>query len=281
LRISFEQAPSYQKFRRRQVTVDAMSTLNFLRSRTKEYLARKGYWLRRIDDLTQLADRVGSDKGTRYSGHLYTRVYRKFFQELRDSEIAFLEIGLLRVDADRRRAVNAVEGTTAAVAVRAPSLEMWRAYFPRAQLFGFDIDDFSKVEIDDCTIIRGDMSSPSDLARLVAAAGRQFDVIIDDGSHASHHQQIALGYLFPHVRSGGLYIIEDLHWQDDHLEKAKAPKTRDMLRRLQAGCDFETPFLFGQEQAYIQTNLDGIWLFDSLTTVVDDAADALAILRKK
>ena len=38
----------------------------------------------------------------------------------------------------------------------------------------------------------------------------QFDVIIDDGSHRPDHQQIALGFLFPHLRSGGLYFIEDL-----------------------------------------------------------------------
>ena len=41
---------------------------------------------------------------------------------------------------------------------QAPSLEMWRRYFPKAKLFGFDIDDFSSVEIDGCVILQGDMS---------------------------------------------------------------------------------------------------------------------------
>jgi len=39
------------------------------------------------------------------------------------------------------------------------------------------------------------------------------DIIIDDASHASHHQQNAFLTLFPKLRSGGLYIIEDLRWQ--------------------------------------------------------------------
>lgn len=40
----------------------------------------------------------------------------------------------------------------------------------------------------------------------------QFDVIIDDGSHRSDHQQITLEHLFNHnLKLGGLYVVEDLH----------------------------------------------------------------------
>ncbi len=42
---------------------------------------------------------------------------------------------------------------------------------------------------------------------------KDVDIIIDDASHASHHQQNAFVTLFPKLRSGGLYIIEDLRWQ--------------------------------------------------------------------
>jgi hypothetical protein len=253
----------------------------FLRNLAKKYLTRKGYSLRRIGDLTRLADTFGSDKGSQRSAHGYTRIYGKLFENLRAKEPSILEIGLLRPDQDNRRMVNAAEGVTFSSASTAPSLAMWRAYFPRALLFGFDIDDFSEVNIEGCRIIRGDMSSRSDLSKLVAAIDRPLDIIIDDGSHASHHQQIALGFLFPHLRSGGLYIIEDLHWQDEAMEKEGAPKTRDLLRLLQAIQDFESPFLSGSEQKYIKQNLDKIWLFDSLTSDVEDATDALAVLRKK
>ena len=49
-----------------------------------------------------------------------------------------------------------------------------------------------------------------------------FDVIVDDGSHASYHQQLTMLKLFALVKSGGLYIIEDLNWQPPEYE-AKLP----------------------------------------------------------
>jgi hypothetical protein len=129
-----------------------------------------------------------------------TRVYERFFRSIRNDALVIAEMGLLRSDADGRKA----SWKTTAVAYTAPSLQMWRAYFPHADIFGFDIDDFSAVKIDNCNILRGDMSSKADLLRLAHAIGRPIDIIIDDASHASHHQQIALGTLFPFVRDGGL-----------------------------------------------------------------------------
>jgi cephalosporin hydroxylase len=43
--------------------------------------------------------------------------------------------------------------------------------------------------------------------------GQQFDLIIDDGSHQQAHQIAAIQQLSPLLRSGGLFVIEDL--QDD------------------------------------------------------------------
>jgi hypothetical protein len=115
---------------------------------------------------------------------------------------------------------------------------------------------------------------------LAHAIGRPIDIIIDDASHASHHQQIALGTLFPFVRDGGLYIIEDLHWQNDILEVHNAPKTGDLLRRLQVDNRFESPFLSKDEQTYIESCTGSIWLFDSLSPENEDTSDALAFLKK-
>jgi hypothetical protein len=255
--------------------------LNLLKDQAKKQLARAGYSLKSINELTYLADMAGSDKGTRSNAHMYTRIYERFFEKIRNKDIAILEIGLCRSDADQRRMQCAAEGETTSAASRAPSLEMWRTYFPKARLFGFDIDDFSKVKIDRCRIIRGDMSSRDDLAKVSLAVGGDLDVIIEDGSHASHHQQIALGSLLPHVRPGGLYIVEDLHWQDERLEKQNAPKTRDILRRFQATGVFESPFLTEAEQKYVQENVERVWLFDSLSNYVSDASDAVAVLQKK
>ena len=41
--------------------------------------------------------------------------------------------------------------------------------------------------------------------------GGNFDIIIDDGGHSMPQQIISFLTLFPHVKSQGLYVIEDLH----------------------------------------------------------------------
>jgi hypothetical protein len=242
---------------------------------------RAGYSIHRSDHLTTLADKFGSDKGNSSYGHCYARIYDRFFSKFRNSDIVFVEIGLLRADVDKRRNKNAAEGKTFARAKDAPSLRMWRRYFRAAQLFGFDIDDFSEVRIDRCEIIRGDMSSPEDLSRLASTIGRSIDILIDDGSHASHHQQIAFGTLFDRITSGGMYIIEDLHWQDPTLERPDAPKTRDIFRRFLSQGNIVSPYISPSQQDYLQKNIRSMFLFDSMTTSVEDPTDALAVLIKK
>lgn len=39
---------------------------------------------------------------------------------------------------------------------------------------------------------------------------KKFDIIIDDGGHTMNQQKTSFMFLLPLVRSGGLYIIEDL-----------------------------------------------------------------------
>src|SRR5262245_62785214 len=102
-----------------------MTLSSLLKTHVKRQLAKTGYSLNRMDDLTYLADLHGSDKGTRYSAHMYTRIYTKFFEKIREDEIVILEIGLLRPDLDKRRVVNAMEGGAFSRVSRAPSLEMW------------------------------------------------------------------------------------------------------------------------------------------------------------
>ena len=258
-----------------------MQTVAEIKMKIKAAISKCGYSISKVDQLTRLADHFGSDKGLRFSAHFYTRIYSKIFEPIRNDKLIILEIGLLRADVDRRRVSNAAEGKTTVATSRTPSLEMWRTYFPKARIFGFDIDDFSKVSLDRCSIICGDMSSKRDLQSLVNTINYPIDIVIEDGSHVSHHQQIALGFLFPYVREGGIYIIEDLHWQDDCIEKKDVPKTRDILRRFQIDRVVESPLLSVEQQKYIEEHLDRVLLFDSLTTDVDDATDALAVLFKK
>jgi len=227
------------------------------------------------DDLTALANRHGSDKGTAaFERHAYTRMYSLLFSPLRQRNLRLLEIGLLH---EGNAAWSAPGGGNGG---DAPSLRLWRDYFPNATLFGFDIADFSAIRIPGCTVFRGDAGSRTDLAALVAQTGGRFDIVIDDASHASPHQQIALAALFPHVVPGGLYIVEDLHWQPKDLETPEVPKTVDLLRRLEVGMTIASPAITPDERDYIVAHAASVRLFDSAAGR-GDCRDALAIIEKR
>jgi hypothetical protein len=225
---------------------------------------------RRRDALTILANRYGSDKGDKAHGrHCYAEVYDRFFRSKKLKPIAFLEIGLLHpFDTD-------------GAATRAPSLQMWREYFPHARLFGFDINDFSMVALPNCTIFRGDMGSREDLGGMARSVATPFDIIVEDGSHASHHQQIALATLFPFVAAGGLYIIEDLHWQPAAIEKIAIPKTRSLCRDFKSSGTIRSPVITGGESAYLAESIESIELFDSMDRFNVDNKDGLAVITKR
>ena len=56
-------------------------------------------------------------------------------------------------------------------------------------------------------------------------AGAHIDLIVDDASHYYFETRASFNTLFPYLRPGGLYILEDwgwAHWQGDLWQKSKA-----------------------------------------------------------
>jgi hypothetical protein len=94
---------------------------------------------------------------------------------------------------------------------RGASLRMWRDYCPNAVIHGFDRNVPPEPLPDRIEVHRGDQANRDALRRLLEATGSGFDLIIDDGGHTMEQQQVSLGVLFPHLRPGGLYAVEDLH----------------------------------------------------------------------
>ena len=243
------------------------------------------YWASKLnprsDQLTSLANRYGSDKGSGPRGHNYTRVYSKLFRHLRDQPVRLLEIGLLGLrtggwDDNSLRDAGGARGRDA------PSLRLWSHYFPHGEIFGFDLNDFSGVEIARCRIFQGDASCPADLRAVLDEIRGQLDIVIDDASHASHHQQISLETMFPAVAPGGLYIIEDLFFQPAAIEPTGATKTVDVLRRAEVTGKFRGSHLSPEGAAYLEQHVERIVLLDSL--VRKDPVrhrDSLAVLWKK
>jgi hypothetical protein len=209
--------------------------------------------------LTELANRYGSDKGTVHGDrHNYTALYDLLFARLRQQPIAFLELGLARGGPEN-------PGVSRPTAADSPSVNMWLEYFPAAMIYGFDITDFSSIRHDRFHFVQGDASKPEDMHRLAGAAER-FDVVIDDGSHASPHQQLAFKHLFPKVAPGGIYIIEDLHWQSPVFETIipGTPKTADFFGAvLDQGAYYPNPILSKDEMETVRGQIAAHALFPS------------------
>jgi hypothetical protein len=146
--------------------------------------------------LTDIANRVGTDKGTleHLGSHGYTETYHELFSHLLDKEVKMLEIG-----------VNDPRFPGA-------SMVMWKDYFPNLTFIGYDINpDTKKFERDNIKVFIGDQNNPNDIQKCIDEYGGNFDIIVDDGSHFSEHILKSFTYLFPYVKPGGYYIIEDLH----------------------------------------------------------------------
>ena len=219
----------------------------------EEFAPRNGFGSVRIpyvvgfgdNPLVGLFNSAGSDKGTEhFSGggvpHCYALDYHRLFTHLRTERFNFLEVGLedrSKADGDARDA---------------PSLRAWRTYFPHATLYGFDINDFGFLRDDEFLTFRGDQSAPEDLERFVEEFGRpEFGVVLDDGSHASSHQQLTLAKLFPHVAPGGLYVIEDLNWQPFD----EPCSTLDLLRAFQETGRLSSPHIAPAEARYLESEI--------------------------
>jgi cephalosporin hydroxylase len=92
------------------------------------------------------------------------------------------------------------------------SLSGWRGYFgSTARIIGIDIDPAARrFESNGFEIIIGDQADPEFWARQVAAVG-PIDVLIDDGGHSNVQQIITVACALPHVRDGGVIVVEDTH----------------------------------------------------------------------
>lgn len=171
--------------------------------------------------LTELADTYGSDKGS--DKHRYTELYHMLFNPFRQRKITFLEMGLLIGGPEHGKDANRETPDL-------PSIRMWLDYFPKATIHGLDVSDFSWFEHERFIFHRCDMDNRAAIAAAIAEITPSPMIVLDDASHASHHQQNAFLEIFPKLQSGGLYVIEDLRWQPEAYEEPGITKTAALFR---------------------------------------------------
>jgi len=137
-------------------------------------------------DLHQIGLDCGTDKATM---HGYTRYYNELLATWRHKPLTLVEIG--------------VDG--------GESIKMWSQYFtsPDTTIYGVDIHD-KKGDLGRGKFVLGDATQPNFIHDLVTLTG-PIDIVVDDGSHFSGQQKDSLRLLWPHLKSSGMYIVEDCH----------------------------------------------------------------------
>lgn len=107
------------------------------------------------------------------------------------------------------------------------SLRLWKEWLgPGARVCGIDIIEGCKQYEDPNNSISveiGSQDDPSFLASVVSGHG-PFDIIIDDGSHVDSHMKASFKYLFPYLKNGGTYIVEDIN---DHVKSGNSFRSPD------------------------------------------------------
>jgi len=165
----------------------------------------------KFEQLADIADRYSCDKGrqgpsSRWSANNYVDVYQAYLHRIRNDRISLLEIGL-GVEGPNWKADIVHGGNTGGA-----SMKMWSDYLPNASITGIDINPAPYLDTDRVKTYVVDQGSRDSLHEFIAKhPDPWFDVIIDDGSHRADHQQLSLEALFPRLKPGGLYFIEDLN----------------------------------------------------------------------
>jgi hypothetical protein len=123
----------------------------------------------------------GGDKGT---FHSYIDLYQKYMEKTENIDL--LEIGVQF----------------------GFSIKMWEEYFADSNIFGVDID-ISLVKFPDLkNVFQCDATKKSSIPDVISL--QMFDYIVDDGSHRVEDQIKSFDILYPNIKDGGTYFIEDI-----------------------------------------------------------------------
>jgi len=144
-----------------------------------------------MDSLKVLFDKYECDKAKK---HRYHEVYEPLFIPDRDQEINFLEVGVWK----------------------AASTKAFHDFFFNGNIYGVDI--FTRIKINDIDLskhpriklMQGDSMDFSVTGKVKKEFPVEFDYILDDGAHWPKANMLTFRHFHPLLKSGGLYIIEDV-----------------------------------------------------------------------
>jgi hypothetical protein len=154
-------------------------------------------------DLAQLFSAHGSDKDR----NGYSSLYAALFTHLKESPISLLEVGIGTMVPG---AASSMKGYMPDSYQPGASLRAWRDFFPNGAIHGMDVQPDCLFTEERITTHHCDSTQEFHVRAWSQLTKLTFDIIVDDGSHWDHHQLATLKHLWPFVKPGGYYVIEDV-----------------------------------------------------------------------
>jgi len=146
----------------------------------------------KVKTLDELGLEFGTDKASNH--HDYLRTYEKYLEPLRDKELVFLELGFGGHEDPKKGG---------------ESIRMWQEYAPDWYIHCVEIEPKENTP-DGIYFFNGSQTDPAIIETIVACNGL-IDICVDDASHQSSLTIKSFENIFPLMKSGGIYIVEDTH----------------------------------------------------------------------
>jgi hypothetical protein len=219
---------------------------------------------RRMENtLGVLGTRHGTDK---ISTHGYHRFYHDILSSLRDRAFNMLEIGVAGYN----------------------SIDMWKAYFPQAKIYGIDINKECRDER--ICVFKADQSNTGQLQNIITQIPERCEFIIDDGSHLPEHQCLTFDIFFRELlQEGGTYIIEDIevsYWKRGGLYGYSTSygigHPTSIIEKFKLVIDFiNAKFININDSKHLQEKMGGTFSIDTLNMVSSITFGQNCIIIKK
>jgi hypothetical protein len=154
------------------------------------------------DELSSLAKRFSAGK---QSGH--SDVYSLLdLEPISVSKVLEIGIGSNDESAASSMGKDGVPGA---------SLRMWEHFFPNSHIYGADIELGSHIFSERVTSFYLDSTRGDSLLTLRSELSGNhesdlFDLVIDDGLHTPESNLRVFNHLYPLLRLGGFYVVEDI-----------------------------------------------------------------------
>ena len=177
--------------------------------------------------------------------HDYSDFYTKKLEFLKEKEIDVLEIGTAKGD----------------------GLASFYYYFPKSNLIGLDNNPFRlRYKSNRIRNIFTDVSSRQILKNLTNHLNQKFDLIIEDSSHKLIDQILCFVENFKNLKSGGIYVVEDLNFPDIHEiynPTKEEINLKNILSKIASGEEVISKFIEKEDMDYIKENVESIDIYKS------------------